>query len=154
MAAGVPVPTGEYVRHDFAEDEKEKSAKEAKEGEESEPKDSEAKANGSTAPEGTRLEIRRLDEIYDRQRSEWTKKDTVERKSKDKDSAYAEFAFTVVRKFNPTQEPTLHIITTTYDIRSSHLRKIGKDVIGQVQGITWTAKPLKVCNDDLQTIIW
>ncbi|KLO17805.1 P-loop containing nucleoside triphosphate hydrolase protein [Schizopora paradoxa] len=147
MSAGIPVPTGEYVRHDFAEDEKEdkeKSAKEAKEGEESEPKDSEEKANGSAAPEGTRLEIKRLDEIYDRTRSEWTKKDTVERKSKDKDGAYAEFAFTVVRKFNPTQEPTLHIITTTYDIRSIHLRKIGKDVIGQVQGISWTAKPLKV----------
>lgn len=145
LAPAVPVPTGEYIRHDFTEEEKEeKERKEGEEGEEPEPKAE--KANGSTAPEGTRLEIKRFDEIYDRNRSEWAKKDTVERKSKDKDEAYAEFAFTVVRKFNPTQDPTLHIITTTYDIRSAHLRKIGVDVIGQVQGITWTAKPLKVRN--------
>lgn len=132
----MPVPAGEVVRLNLDEEEKEEEKADGEgEGE---------KANGSTAPEGMRLEVKRLDEVYDRNRSEWTKRDTVPRKSKNKDEAHAEFAFSVIRKFNPTQDPTLHLITTTYDIRSPHLRKMGKDIIGQVQGISWTSKPLKV----------
>ena len=96
------------------------------------------------AEEGERLEIKRLDELYDRNHGEWTKTETVNRKPRSKSHTHAEYAFIVLRKFNPTDDPTLHDITTTYDIKSRHLRKIGKEVIGNVLGISWTARPLKV----------
>lgn len=94
--------------------------------------------------EGHIVEVKRLDEVYNRRTGEWLKTDTVNRKSRTKPDAHAEYIFTVIRKFNPTDDPTLHDITTTYDIRSRHLRRAGKDIVGNVLGISWNARPLKV----------
>jgi hypothetical protein len=97
-------------------------------------------------PEGSLLEVKRVDEIFDRKTSEWVTRDSRSSKKKKKagEDKYAPYAFLVHRKFNPTPDPTLHMITTTIDVRSEWIRKVGVEVIGQVQGITWTAKPLRV----------
>ena len=105
----------------------------------------EEKPDQANEAPGSLLEIKRVDEVYDRHRCEWIARDSivpkVKRPSKD---PYGAYAFTVNRRFNPTPDPTLHTITTTLDIKSEFLRKIGAEVIGQVQGVTWTTKPLKV----------
>lgn len=90
--------------------------------------------------------MKRVDEVYDRKSSEWILRDSItsHRKKRSNADKYAPYAFLVHRKFNPTPDPTLHIITTTLDIKSKWIQKVGEQVIGQVQGITWTAKPLRV----------
>ena len=157
---------GELVEHDFegsgsGSGSEESSGKEEAEAEEegvgrkskrnenkkkkTEPKD--ISTTTSSPEEGTLLELKRVDEVYDRKISEWVVRDSSSYKNKRKKAGadkYAPYAFLVHRKFNPTTDPTLHIITTTIDVRSEWIRKVGVEVIGQVQGITWTAKPLRV----------
>ena len=50
---------------------------------------------------------------------------------------YADFAFTLHRA-------TLHTYRAYFDIRSEHLRKVFETAIGNLEGISWTALPLRV----------
>ena len=94
---------------------------------------------------GSLLELKRIDEVYDQRSGEWTTRESItthdSKKEKDK---YAAYAFTINRKFKPTNEKGMHTVTTSLDIKSEHLREVGMTVIGQVQGISWTSRPLKV----------
>lgn len=97
------------------------------------------------ATEGTRLEVKRLDHIFDRKTSLWVKRDSKQtQEQKKKKAEHAEFAFIVLRTFNVTSDPTLHNITTTYEIQSPQLRKVGRKVIGHELGISWTATTVTV----------
>ncbi|EMD36673.1 hypothetical protein CERSUDRAFT_114625 [Gelatoporia subvermispora B] len=102
------------------------------------------------APEaepGTLLEVKHLHETLDKFKSEWIAKpapaEDVE-ESPDR-SKWAAYAFTVIRRFNPVNaQGTLHNVTTTLQINSKELVKVGQEAIGQVPGISWTARPLRV----------
>ena len=102
-------------------------------------------------PPGSLLEVKRIDEIYETKTGEWTTRDSIvthsSKKEKDKHAVYA---FTVNRRFQPTGDKGVHIVTTSLDIKSEHLREVGKAVIGQVQGISWTSRPLKVSAIDVK----
>ncbi|TDL27684.1 P-loop containing nucleoside triphosphate hydrolase protein [Rickenella mellea] len=166
---GVPVPNGVIVEHDFDdadEDEDndgedssatppdaENATKDADTQNQQQPnhKPNPTPAPSSPAPPppppipaGTLLEVKRVDEVYDRKLNEWKLKDSIVTSKKPKKDPYAAYAFTVNRKFLPTPDSTLHIIITTIDIKSAVLKKAGMEVVGQVQGISWTSKPLKV----------
>ena len=56
------------------------------------------------------------------------------------------YAFAVIRKFNHSQDGKTNTfnVTTVLQINSPELIAVGQDVIGHVQGISWTAKPLRV----------
>ncbi len=94
--------------------------------------------------DGSRLEIKRLDLVYDRTKSIWIKRESETQQPTVTVDEHAEFAFTVIRKFKVTSDPTLHVITTTYEIKSPQLRNIGEKVIGRVHGISWTSRTVSV----------
>lgn len=101
---------------------------------------------GDSAPTGSCLELKRVDELYDPERREWISHDSVvpERKDKKDKDKYNRFAFTVVRKFEKRSDPADFLFTTLLDIKSPQLKKACEDVIGNVRGISWTFTPLRV----------
>lgn len=127
-----PIPRGETVYANF--EQIESAAADAGSGE-----------TQPQAPPGSLLEVKRIDETYDMRNGVWSTRDSAAPTGtkKDKDT-YAAYAFTVNRRFQPTDNKGMHVVTTVLDIKSEHLREVGKSVIGQVQGISWTSKPLKV----------
>lgn len=127
-----PIPRGETVYANFEQIE---SAAADAGSDETQPQ----------APPGSLLEVKRIDETYDMRNGVWSTRDSAIPTSakKDKDT-YAAYAFTVNRRFQPTDNKGMHVVTTILDIKSEHLREAGKNVIGQVQGISWTSRPLKV----------
>lgn len=95
----------------------------------------------SHAP-GTLLELKRVDEVYDRTRNAWISQDAkIQGEKPAEKDAYEAYAFTLNRHFDQMMMSS----TLTVDIRSASLRRVGAEVIGSVSGISWTAKPLKVC---------
>lgn len=106
----------------------------------------------ATGERGSVLEVKHIDEIYDMFTGQWTVKPTppeaVEAPRKEQ-GKYDAYAFTVVRKFNPTnlnadRKATAYSVTKLIEIHSEELKEVGSEVIGHVQGISWTAKPLRV----------
>ena len=108
----------------------------------SDSKDAEAERDAK-GRDGMRLEIRRIDEVYDRKKCAWVTRDTPTQKKKVDSDRYAEYAFTVTRRIteNGDQPP---IIKTSFDIKSTYLRDVGSEVIGPNYGISWASKPLQV----------
>ncbi|KAI0325822.1 P-loop containing nucleoside triphosphate hydrolase protein [Cubamyces sp. BRFM 1775] len=102
-------------------------------------------------PPGSVLEIKYLHEIHDTFKNRWIIKPAPQSHEEDKvnkndGSKYAVYAFTVIRKFNYSQDGKANTfnVTTSLQINSPELVKVGQDVIGNVQGISWTAKPLRI----------
>lgn len=93
--------------------------------------------------DGMRLDVRRIDEVYDRKKCAWVTRDTPTQKKKTDTDRYAEYAFTLNRRIteNGDNPP---IIKTSLDIRSTYLRDVGSAVIGANYGISWASKPLQV----------
>ncbi|KAI5116671.1 hypothetical protein M0805_007843 [Coniferiporia weirii] len=89
---------------------------------------------------GTRLEVKCIDMVFDRFSQQFLPR---ERASQEVNAVtvdpYAEYAFTLHRTIGPGS-----FSKAFFDIRSSHLRNVCADVIGKVEGISWTAKPLRV----------
>ncbi|KAH9835014.1 P-loop containing nucleoside triphosphate hydrolase protein [Rhodofomes roseus] len=101
------------------------------------------------APTGTVLEIKHLHEVFDQMKHEYIVKPAPAEsanESKRDGSKYAAYAFTVIRRFIPTGQlgAKTYNVTTFLEIHSAHLVEIGKEIVGQTQGISWTAKPLRV----------
>lgn len=94
--------------------------------------------------DGMRLDLRRIDEYYDRRKCAWVIRDTPAPKKKSTTDKYAEFAFTLNRKITEVGEGIPPNIKTSFDIKSPYLKDVGMTVIGQVQGVSWTSKPLQV----------
>ncbi|TCD68283.1 hypothetical protein EIP91_011249 [Steccherinum ochraceum] len=131
----MPAPAGEYVEYDHT----------ASHG--MEPEEDLAKGDP-----GSVLEVKHVDEIYDLFTGQWTIKPTpaeaVAQPTKEK-GKYDAYIFTVIRRFNPSnmgpdRKATSYTMTKVLEIHSEALREVGKEVIGNVQGISWTAKPLRV----------
>lgn len=102
-------------------------------------------------PPGSVLEVRYLHEIHDSFKNQWTIRPapppTEEDKAAKQDGAkYSVFAFTVIRRFNYSQDGKANTfnVTTSLQINSPELVDVGKEVLRHVQGISWTAKPLRV----------
>ncbi|KLO07072.1 P-loop containing nucleoside triphosphate hydrolase protein [Schizopora paradoxa] len=83
----------------------------------------------------------------------WIRRDSKQVPEPKKKKEHAEFAFIVLRTFNLTSDPTIHNITTTYEIQSPQLRKIGKKVIGHELGISWTATTVSVTPEILMAFL-
>ena len=102
------------------------------------------------ASTGLRLEIKEIDEIYEDWRRDYIARERVVHKRKATKSIhedmFKEYAFTVVRKYTDFKEL---IFTTWLDIRSPHLRRVCQEVIGTVQGISWTFTSLRVSLEPL-----
>ncbi|KAI9068180.1 P-loop containing nucleoside triphosphate hydrolase protein [Trametes sanguinea] len=108
-------------------------------------------------PPGSILELKFLHEIHDSFQNRWIIKpappSTEDEKAGKNDGAkYAVYAFTVIRKFNYSQDGKANTfnVTTSLQLNSPELIKVGQHVIGPVPGISWTAKPLRI---DPQTLL-
>ena len=102
-------------------------------------------------PPGSVLEVKYLHEVHDVLKNQWSIRPapptTEDEKTKKNDGQkYNVYAFAVIRKFNHSLDGRTNTfnVTTTLQINSPELIKVGQDVIGHVQGISWTAKPLRV----------
>ncbi|KAI0356819.1 P-loop containing nucleoside triphosphate hydrolase protein [Trametes cingulata] len=102
-------------------------------------------------PPGSVLEVKHLIEVHDSFKNQWilkpAPKSTEDEKAGKNDAAkYSVFAFSVIRKYNYSQDARANTfnVTTTIQINSPELVKVGQEVIGNVQGISWTAKPLRI----------
>lgn len=133
----MPAPAGEIMEYDP------KSDDEAKE---------EKKESLASGEPGSVLEVKHIDEIYDMFSGQWTVRPTppsATASSKDKSGKYDAYTFTVIRRFNPAavtadRRATSYSVVKLLEIHSEELKKVGNEVIGNVQGISWTAKPLRV----------
>ena len=118
------------------------------------------------AAPGTVLKVKHLDEVLDLATGQWNMKPTPpsETVPPRKGGKYDAYAFTVIRKFTPTQmngqhnhsgqgflgrqpsqSPSSFTMTKLIEIHSIGLKEVGQEVIGQIPGVSWTAKPLRVC---------
>ncbi|KAI1787039.1 P-loop containing nucleoside triphosphate hydrolase protein [Ganoderma leucocontextum] len=102
-------------------------------------------------PPGSILEIKYLHEIHDVFKNQWTIRPAPPHTedspgSKNDAQKYNVYAFAVIRKFNHSQDGKVNTfnVTTMLQINSAELIKVGQEVIGHVQGISWTAKPLRI----------
>ncbi|THH28748.1 hypothetical protein EUX98_g5449 [Antrodiella citrinella] len=134
----MPAPAGESIDYDPGEAKGDKDAQEEEE-----------LATGSP---GSVLEVKHLDEVYDMFTGQWSVKPTpaaaVAQSNKD-GGKYDAYIFTVIRRFNPStmssdRKATSYTMTKVLEIHSEALKKVGKEILGNVQGISWTAKPLRV----------
>lgn len=108
--------------------------------------------NIATGDPGSVLEVKRLDEVLEPMSGKWNVKPTpVGVDSAKKIGKYDAYAFTVVRRFTPagpigrtTGSHMTYSVTKVLAIQSPELIKVGSTVIGQVHGVSWTAKPLRV----------
>ncbi len=133
----MPAPTGEVMEYDYKSDDESRDDK---------------VEEIVTGDPGSVLEVKHIDEIYDMFSGQWTVRPTplsATEPHKDKSGKYDAYAFTVIRRFNPAamnadRKATAYNVVKLLEIHSEELKKVGKDVIGNVQGISWTTKPLRV----------
>lgn len=106
----------------------------------------------ATGDPGSVLEVKHLDEVLDGLTGKWSTKPTPkdsDASSHKKRGKYDAYAFTVVRRFTPGPpampgaQPS-YSVSRWVDIHSPELTKVGASVIGHVQGVSWTTKPLRV----------
>ncbi|KZT53091.1 P-loop containing nucleoside triphosphate hydrolase protein [Calocera cornea HHB12733] len=107
-------------------DEKDAEVKDGEKAEEDKPKEPEF-------PPGCRAELKRVDEVYDKDAGEWVVRDAAPVSAEDKADKYREFCFTVYRKFNSDNTDSFTLI----HIKSPFLKKVGKAVIGNIPGVSW-----------------
>ncbi|THH09758.1 hypothetical protein EW145_g1774 [Phellinidium pouzarii] len=96
---------------------------------------------------GMSLEYKRVDEIYDRKTNQWIARDGVTPRcsqAQAKRSPYERYTFTIMRTYDMHPKPSKNIYTTTIDIKSEYLQKACEEVIGKIQGLSWTVKPLRI----------
>ena len=91
---------------------------------------------------GTLCEAKIVDNLYDRDKRLWVVEDGLQTTQKGKTDGYEAYALVVNRKFNESSDSPSPTITTTIHINSFWLKDVGKSVIGEVQGVSWTVKPL------------
>lgn len=101
---------------------------------------------------GTVLEVKHLDEVLEPMSGKWNVRPTpMGVDSNKKIGKYDAYAFTVVRRFSPAGpigrmpgSQMTYSVTKWLSIQSPELIKVGSTVIGHIQGVSWTAKPLRV----------
>ena len=105
----------------------------------------------ATGDPGSVLEVKYLDEVLDAMTGQWSVRPTpIDHTTAKKRGKYDAYAFTVVRRFNPSGpigrggRAVSYNVSKALHIQSEELRKVGAEVIGKVQGVSWTAKPCRV----------
>lgn len=98
---------------------------------------------------GTRLDVKRLDKIYNSETRAWVLTDSASAPVLS-DDAYVEYAFTIIHTFAKESNSSTPTITTTIQINSPLLKSVGQEIIGQLEGVSWNAKYLVV---DLQILL-
>ncbi|GBE89825.1 P-loop containing nucleoside triphosphate hydrolase protein [Sparassis latifolia] len=103
------------------------------------------------AAPGTLLEVKYLHEELDQFRTKYVLKpapSTAQEEPGEQGASarYAAYAFTVIRRFSPSSDGqgNMFNVTTTFQINSKPLIEVCQEVIGQGQGVSWTAKPLRI----------
>jgi len=97
-----------------------------------------------------RLEVKRIDKVRIPTTGKWEISDSIEPESADKEdrddkyAEYAEYAFVVRRKMQQPRGSDFPIITTKILIRSDCLKRAIKNVVKDVQKLSWNAQPFKV----------
>lgn len=99
-----------------------------------------------TAPRGSRLEIKRVDEVYDASRQTFVVQEGYKSPEMDeKNEPFAEYAFLVWRRIVPPPSPAIPPTThTSIDVKSDYLKDLCQNIIGGFMGISWMSKPLRV----------
>lgn len=103
-------------------------------------------AQVQTAPRGSRLEIKRVDEVYDASRQTFVVQEGYKSPEMDeKNEPFAEYAFLVWRRIVPPPSPAIFPTThTSIDVKSEYLKDLCQNIIGGFMGISWMSKPLRV----------
>lgn len=103
-------------------------------------------AQVQTAPRGSRLEIKRVDEVYDASRQTFVVQEGYKSPEMDeKNEPFAEYAFLVWRRIAPSPSPAIFPTThTSIDVKSEYLKDLCQNIIGGFMGISWMSKPLRV----------
>lgn len=99
------------------------------------------------APRGSRLEVKRVDEVYDPHLRRWNVQEGYkEPEAAGKVDPFAEYAFLLWREITPSSNPVAPPKIETYiGVKSEQLKNVCKEVIGNFMGISWIAEPLFVC---------
>jgi hypothetical protein len=104
----------------------------------------------SALPQGTRLKVKRIDKVRNPQTGKW---DIVENdepepvtgaKSNGKYAEYAEYAFVARRKLQQSSHSDFPTITTKILIQSDLLLRVVREVLKDVQRLSWNPRPFKV----------
>src|SRR6266478_2070832 len=104
----------------------------------------------SALSQGTRLEVKRIDKVRIPQTGKWLIVESSEHgpvagaKTDDKYAEYADYAFVVRRKLQQSRLSDFPTITTKILIRSDLLLRVFREVLKDVQGLSWKARPFKV----------
>lgn len=86
---------------------------------------------------GMKLEVKCIDMRYDPASRQFVAEER--QVAQGLSDPYAEYAFTLHRTIGNSSDHRAY-----FDIRSSHLQGVFEAAIGRVEGISWTAKPLRV----------
>lgn len=107
-----------------------------------------------TAPRGSRLEIKRVDEVYDASRQMFVIQEGYKSADMDeKNEPFAEHVLLVWRKIVPPQSPAMPPTThTSIDVKSDYLKDLCQNVIGGFMGISWLSNQLRVRSLQSSTI--
>ena len=104
-------------------------------------------------PQQSGLEVKRVDHVYDTSTHTWKYEDTrvdadaqILRGGKKSDGSdvWQSFCFVIVRKIPPPDSSLGVEPTVAITVKSPHLRKACKDVIGDIPLFSWTIDPLEV----------
>lgn len=111
-------------------------------------------AQVQTAPRGSRLEIKRVDEVYDASRQTFALQEGYKSPDMDeKNEPFAEYVFLIWRRIVPPPSPAIPPTThTSIDVKSVYLKNLCQNIIGGFMGISWISKPLRVRS--LQRALW
>ncbi|KZT08241.1 P-loop containing nucleoside triphosphate hydrolase protein [Laetiporus sulphureus 93-53] len=98
-------------------------------------------------PPGSILEVKHLYEVYDQKKDKyvlWPAPPETASEDQREGSKYAVYAFSVVRRYSPSGKGKTYDIIISLEIHSKHLIEAAKEVVGQVHGISWNAKHLRI----------
>ncbi|KZT08231.1 P-loop containing nucleoside triphosphate hydrolase protein [Laetiporus sulphureus 93-53] len=99
-------------------------------------------------PPGSILEAKQLHEVFDPLKRIYVIKPAPPETVSDVrrvDTKYGVYAFTVIRRFEPINgNVKSYNVTVSLEIHSEQLIQVAKEVMEQIQGISWNAKPLRM----------
>ena len=97
-------------------------------------------------PRGSRLEAKRVDEVFDPLTSTYKMQDGfVDSTKKKKAGLFEEFVLVLWRKITPSPMPgAAPIILTTIEIKSTPLKQLCEEIIGNFMGTVWNNPQMRV----------
>lgn len=88
------------------------------------------------------LKMKFIDEVFDFQQNTWKtiERNMVAEKAREVEMPFEDCTFTFVRTYNGTSDS----YTPNYDIYSPYLQEVLSTILGEVQGVSWNLKPVRV----------